>query len=61
MQMAMQEFFVRNMVNKFRSPNFDCFIGYDELPLEEPTNFGYDFEAKGEIKFMFLTAASFVT
>lgn len=55
--MDMQEIFVAQLAERYRSTNFEC-LGKDDIPLDEPTQFGFEFEPKGTIRFTFLTGVS---
>lgn len=57
-QRELEALFVSSLFERFKSPNFECLYGKENFPFEEPTTFDYEFEPKGTLKFIFVTAVS---
>lgn len=58
--MDMETIFLGQILERYRSANFDCLFGQENIPFDEPTQFDFDFEPKGTINFTFMTGVSIV-
>lgn len=54
----MENFFVGGVMEKSKSANFECLFQKENIPFEEPTSFGADFEPRGTFRFIFITGVN---